>query len=174
MAEDLSKVRIGRRRVFFKGIDMGHTLDGAVLNIDRSFKEVNVDKYGTTPVDLALTGNGAKITVKLAQEEFNTWRAAVPESSEQDGSAGDRVDFGADAGKLLRADAGELWLHKPDKALSDRSEDYVFYKAVSSEPVEVPFKVDEQTVLEITFTCLVDETYNDGRRLGHYGPADVS
>lgn len=175
MAEDLSKLRIGRRRVIFKGIDMGHTIDGVVLKIDRKFKEVVVDKYGSTPVDMALTGQDITIAIKLAQPDFNSWRMAVPESSEYDGTGAlDRVNFGADAGKLLRNDAGLLVLHKPENALSDDSEDYTFYRAVSAEPIDTEFKVDNQQVVALTFHCLVDESYDDGRRLGHFGPAAVS
>lgn len=176
MAENINKLRIGRRRVFFKGLDMGHTIDGAVLKIDRKFKEVIADKYGPDSlVDLALTGQRIEIKVKLAQPDFDTWRHAVPESFDYDGAGTlDRVDFGADAGALLRGEAGTLVLHKPENALTDDSEDYTFYKAVSSEPIETSFKVDEQTVVEINFTCLIDETYSGGRRLGHYGPANVS
>jgi hypothetical protein len=35
-------------------------------------------------------------------------------------------------------------------------------------------KIDEQAVLEVTMTALVSEAYGTGRRLGHYGPGDVS
>lgn len=176
MARDLTKIAIGSRRVFFKGIDMGHTLGGVVVKVDRKFKELYVDQYGETPVDMALTGTKATIKCMFAQPDFQAWRTAVPESSEYDGTGSlDRVNFGADAGALLRGDAGLLLLHDPSKPnLADDSNDYTFYKCVSTEPVEITFKNDEQQLVEITFTALVDESYDSGRRLGHFGVAAVS
>jgi predicted ABC-type transport system involved in lysophospholipase L1 biosynthesis ATPase subunit len=48
------------------------------------------------------------------------------------------------------------------------------YLAVSTENVELPLKIDEQRTIEVTMRALVSEAYGTGRRLGHYGPADVS
>lgn len=176
MAFDIAKARIaGPQRITFKGIVLGHTLDGVDISAERELTEVHVDKYGNTPIDFVLTGNNLKAKFKLAQTEWDQWNAALPETSSYDGAGvKDRVDFGADAGYSLRQDAGLLVIHPMSKADTDFSEDITIYLAVSSEPLTLPLKIDEQRVLEVTMSALVDESYGSGRRLGHYGPADVS
>lgn len=173
---DLNKVKIaGPQRVTFKAIDMGHTLDGVEFTYEREFEDVVVDKYGSTPIDKVLTGSSVMIKFKLAQSDWRQFDLAIPEGSSHDGTgSSDRVDLGVDAGYNLRQDSGLLVIHPLSKATSDTSEDITIYKAVSVENIEVPYKIDEQKVVEITMQGLVDETYATGRRLGHIGPADVS
>ena len=152
---------------------MGHTLGGVELTIEREFTDLTVDKYGTTPVDKALTGQRLLVTATLAQPDFYTLDAALPESSAID-VASDRVNIGTDAGYLLRNDSGLLVLHPLKNNNDDLTEDINIYKAVSVETVTLPFRVDEQRGVEITWEALVDESYDSGRRLGHIGPAAVS
>jgi hypothetical protein len=176
MAFDITKAEIsGPCLITFAGIVLGHTLDGVELTAERELTEVNVDRYGHTPVDLVLSGNHLKVKFKLAQTEFDQWNAAIPETSSYDGAGiKDRSDFGADAGYSLRGDAAPLVIHPLKNAPADLSDDVTIYLAVSSENVPLPMKIDEQKTLEVTFTALVSEAYGSGRRLGHYGPADVS
>lgn len=169
---DISKVRIGACQITYKGVNVGHTLDGVELTFEREFEDLTVDKYGSSPVDKALTGNKLMAKFKLAQPDFAALNIANPEGEGADGSTGDRIGLGSDAGYLLRQDAGELVL-RPLKnvASANDSEDVVLYKAVSVENIELSYKVDEQRVIEVTFEALVDETYGVGRRLGHVGPS---
>lgn len=176
MAFDIAKAEIaGPCLITFKGIVLGHTLDGIELTAERELTEVNVDRYGHTPIDYVLSGNHLKVKFKLAQTEWDQWNAAIPETSSYDGAgSADRADFGADAGYSLRQDAGLLVIHPMKNAATDLSDDITIYLAVSSENVPLPLKIDEQRTLEITMSALVSEAYGVGRRLGHYGPADVS
>lgn len=173
---DISKVEIaGPCTIVFNGVNMGHTLDGVELTAEREFAETMVDRYGHTPIDKILTGNRLKLKFKLAQTEWAQWKMAIPETSSYDGSGtNDRADFGADAGASLRASAYPLVIHPLKNAATDFSDDVTIYRAVSTENVTLPLKIDEQRVLEITMEALVDESYGTGRRLGHYGPAAVS
>lgn len=176
MASNLARVTItGPCLITANGVDMGHTLDGVELTAERDFTRVKTDKSGDTPIDYVLAGNRLKAKFKLAQADWDQWNLAIPETSSYDGSGvKDRVDFGADAGYSLRQDSVLLRIHPIKNAISDQSEDIVIYKAVSTEPVTLPMKIDEQKVLEITMEALYVEDYGTGRRLGHYGPADVS
>lgn len=169
---DISKVRIGACQITYKGVNVGHTLDGVELTFEREFEDLTVDKYGSSPVDKALTGNKLMAKFKLAQPDFAALNIANPEGEGADGTTGDRIGLGTDAGYLLRQDAGELVL-RPLKnvASANDTEDVVLYKAVSVENIELSYKVDEQRVIEVTFEALVDETYGVGRRLGHVGPS---
>lgn len=176
MAFDIAKAEIaGPCKITFKGIVVGHVLDGVELSAEREFTEINVDRYGKTPIDLVLTGNNLTAKFKMAQTEWDQWNIAIPETSSYDGAASaDRADFGADAGASLRAEAGLLVIHPEKNAATDFSDDVTIYLAVSAESVTLPLKIDEQRVIEVTMKALVSEAYGSGRRLGHYGPADVS
>lgn len=176
MAADISKAEItGPVSITYKGIVLGHVIDGVELTAERELQEVNVDQYGHTPIDFVLSGNHLKLKFKLAQTEFDQWNAAIPETSSYDGAgAKDRNDFGADAGYSLRQDAGPMIVHPLKNGATDLSDDVTIYLAVQTDNVVMPLQIDNQKVLEVTFDALVSEAYGSGRRLGHYGPADVS
>jgi hypothetical protein len=178
MAYDITKAEItGPCQITFGGIVVGHTIDGVELEAKRNLTEVFVDRYGKTPIDLVLTGQDLTLKFKMAQTEWDQWNIAIPETSSYDGAGvADRADFGADAGYSLRAngDAKPLVMHPLKNAATDFSDDVTIYLAVSSDDIKVPFKIDEQKCIEVTMRALVSEAYGTGRRLGHYGPADVS
>lgn len=171
----IARVKVaGPQLITYKGVVLGHTLDGVTFSYEREFTDVMVDQYGNTPIDKVLTGQNLQITFQMAEADWVNWNAAIPETSSEDGSTGDRTDLGADAGYSLRTDAGLMVVHPNRLAPSDLTEDINVYKAVSTENIEVVLKNDEQKVIEVTFTALVDETYGNGRRLGHIGPAAIS
>lgn len=171
---NISDVRIGICSIKFKTVDLGHTLEGVELSFEREFEDLKVDKYGDMPIDMALTGHNLKIKFKLAEVTLPRLDIAIPEGGYASAGQGTRINLGADAGYLLRADAGELVLHPLKNAASDLSEDVVVYKAVSVEAIPLNYKVNEQRVVEITMRALVDESYADGRRLGHIGITNIS
>lgn len=172
---DISKARIaGPCQILVNGVDMGHTLDGVDFLADRRFTPVVVDKYGDTPIDFILKGTTATIKMKLAQQNWRQLDEAMPETSSYDGAgSNDRIDIGGDTGYSLRSTAKQLVIH-PLKNLGVFEDDITFYRAVSTEPVPLPYKVDGQQVVEVTWTALVSEEYGAGRRLGHIGQANVS
>ncbi len=172
---DISKVAIGACKVTLGGVDLGHTLDGVEIEIERETTELTVDQYGTTPVDIAITGTKGTVKLRLAEPDANRLNSAYPEGLHTIGAQGERVGIGVEAGYLLRADAKELVL-RPFKnvASANDDEDVVFYKVVSNENVALNFKVDEQRAIEVTFTALADPTYGNGRLLGHIGSTTIS
>jgi hypothetical protein len=173
---DLSKVEVaGPCKITLDSVDLGHTLGGVVFTANRDFTKVMADKYGSTPVDYVLNGTEATVEFTLAQTEFAQLDPAMPETSSYNGAGvQDRVDLGGDAGYSLRQDAKVLVIHPLKNAATDFSDDITLYKAVSTGNIELPYRVDEQKVVALTFTALVSEDYGIGRRLGHIGPAAVS
>lgn len=173
---DLSKVEVaGPCRVTFDGVDLGHTTGGVTFKAAREFTKVTADRYGSTPLDYVLNGTEVTIEMTLAQTEWRQLDVAMPETSSYDGAGvADRVDLGGDAGYSLRADAKQLIIHPLKNAATDFSDDITIYLAVSTGEIEIPYKVDEQKVVGVTFTALVSEAYGSGRRLGHIGPSAVS
>lgn len=176
MAEDISKIRIGRCKVTYGGEELGHTLDGVEVTVEREFTDLSVDAYGSTPIDKALTGQRMQIKARFAQTaDIKVLNAAIPEGaqSDQTGTDNDRIGIGREAGWQARNEAYQLVLH-PVSLGSNDAEDIVIYKAISVEAINLAYKVDEQNAVEVTFEALVDERFENGRRLGHIGPAEIS
>lgn len=157
------------------GVDLGHTVDGAEIEIQRTFVKVKADLYGDTPVDYVLSGNGATVTLKLAEIRPGILTYALPEADYDVGSSDDQVHIGSKAGYSLRNDALELVI-TPQGNNTDGNKTITLFKAVSTEPVKFAYKIDEQTVYEVKFEALVDESRaaTDGRLLGRIGPAIIS
>lgn len=157
------------------GVDLGHTVDGAEIEIERELTEVKTDLYGNTPVDYVLAGQKATVKLKLAEITPGVLSYVIPEADYDVGSADDHLHFGTKAGYSLRDDALQLVI-TPQGKNTDGQRTITFFKAVSTENATVSYKIDEQSVYEVTFTALVDENRNatDGRLLGRVGPANIS
>lgn len=161
--------------ITFGGVDLGHTVDGAEIEIAREFTEVKTDLYGNTPVDMVLSGQSATVKLKLAEITPGTLSYVIPEADYDVGSSDDHLHFGSKSGYSLRNDALELVI-SPQGKNSDNQRTITLFKAVSTDNAKVAYKIDEQSVYEVTFTALVDESRNatDGRLLGRVGPAAIS
>lgn len=164
---DTTKVAIGACQVTYGDTDLGHTLDGVELSIEREFQDLTVDQYGSTPVNKALTGQKVMAKFKLAEVTIANLAKALPEGT-LTGST--RDTFGTDAGYLLGQNAALLRL-RPLKNVAGNSaaDDVLIYKAVSTETLQLNYKVDEQRVIEITMEGLVDTSQSSGRLLGEFG-----
>lgn len=173
---DISKLKVpAGSLVTLGGVDLGHTVDGAEIEIEREFTELKTDLYGNTPVDYVLTGQKATVKLKLAEIHPNTMAYVVPEADWDVGSSDEHVHFGTKAGYSLRNDALELVI-TPQGGNVDGNLTFTFFKAVSTDNMTLNYKIDEQAVFEVTFTALVDESRaaTDGRLLGRMGPANIS
>ena len=162
--------------ITFGGVDLGHTVDGAEIEFERELTEVITDLYGNTPVDMVLTGQKATVKLKLAEITPGTLSYVIPEADWDVGTGSkETLHFGSKAGYSLRNDALELVI-TPQGKNSDNSRTITLFKAISSDNVSVAYKIDEQSVFEVTFSALVDESRaaTDGRLLGRVGPAAIS
>lgn len=173
---NISKLTVGAGSlVTFGGVDLGHTVDGVEIEIEREFTEVKTDLYGNTPVDYVLAGQKATVKLKLAEISAGTLAYVVPEADWDVGSTKEHLHFGNKAGYMLRNDALELVI-TPQGNNVDGSKTITLFKAVSTDNAKLAYKIDEQSVFEVTFTALVDESRNatDGRLLGRMGPVAIS
>lgn len=174
---DISKLTVAAgSTVTFGGVDLGHTVDGAEIEIEREFTDVTADMYGTTPIDMVLTGQRATVTLKLAEIKAGSMNVVMPENDYDIGAAfADHTHFGTKAGYSLRDDAAELVI-SPTGNNAGNDLDITLFKAVSTGNATLAYKIDEQSVFEVTFTALVDESRGDtdGRYLGRYGRTAIS
>jgi hypothetical protein len=170
----IQNVRIGDCDVFLQEIHLGHTKGGVEFSFEREFEDLTVDKYGSMPVDMALTGQNLTVKAFLVEITNDVLNVAIPEGKYAIGSLDDNLGLGTDAGYLLRQDAKPLRLHPRQKAPTDFSEDVYIWLAASVENVEMAYKIDEQRVIETTFRAFVDESQPNGQRLGRIGAAAIS
>lgn len=169
---NIDLIRIGVCSVTYKSADLGHTKGGVTISYEPNIVDIGVDQYGSTPVDKILAGEKAQVKVRLAEQTAANLNIAMPATEKETGGSGTKVEMGANAGKSLRDQSGELTLHPID--LNDTTEDWVFYKAVAVDTVELDYMVEDQRIIEVTFEALVDESKSVGNRLGHYGVPSIS
>lgn len=181
----LTDAKIGVVRLYMNAppgsqgsVDLGNTLDGVELTIGQNYSDVNVDAYGDTPIDKVLTGTSAMVKTKLAEATFQTLRAAIPagtQSLDQGTLGKPRLGFGRTAGLSMKSLSFQLILRPlRNVAAGVDTEDVVLYNVISNDDVTIPYKVKDQQVYPVNFIALVNESYEDGRRLGHIGPATIS
>ena len=124
---------------------------------------------------MVLAGQKATVKLKLAEITPGILSYVIPEADYDVGSTDDHLHFGSKAGYSLRDDALALVITPQAKnATNERT--ITFFKAVSTDNATVAYKIDEQSVYEVTFTALVDESRaaTDGRLLGRVGPTAIS
>ena len=153
---------------------LGQTLGGVEFTLERNFEDLTVDKFGVAPVDKVFTGNNLMIKAYLAEPTKSNISKAATEGLYASQGTDSKLGIGAQAGLLMSTDAGILRLHPRGTTPSDRNNDIYIWKAVSIEAINLPFKVDEQRILEVTWQALVDENRPNGEHLGRIGDADIS
>lgn len=163
---DITNVQVGVCEVTFNGVNLGHTKGGVEVSYEPNYHEVSVDKYGETMVDAYLVGEKLEAKVPLAEYTIDNIAVAIPQGAAA-GAADARQTIGAVAGKQLSSVAAELVLHPINEG--NRSRDIVFHKAAVMSQVVINHAVDEETIIEVTFRALLDETKADQNYLGMIG-----
>ncbi len=169
----LNNVTIGAASLVWGTNSLGHTLGGCKFTFDRKFTQLEVDKYGKTPVEMALNGTTLTIEATLAEPLIDFLAFAIPEAPSL-GITHDKLGLGNDAGVGLRQYAKPLVLHPSARPASVLDDDIVIYLAVPTDKVEMDYQVDKQRTFKVTFTALVDETRGNGFRLGQIGQDPIS
>lgn len=168
---NIQNVQIGVQNIFYGGEDLGHTNGGCEFTYEPEYTDIVVDLYGNTVVDKALTGEVVRVTVPLAELTLDKLKEAIPTATmvEDSVTGKKKLTIGSIAGKRLSASAKELLLHPSWLPSNDKSFDIKLHKAVITSEVALPFRKDEQTVYEVEFTALIDESKDDGGLLAQIG-----
>lgn len=159
-------VKLGTCKVYFKGVDMGHTIGGAEVTYSPEFHTTKVDQFAGD-AERWLIGEKLSVKVPLAESTLVQLKAAMTHGTED--GVGSAFTLGSEAGKRSSELAGLLVLHPIANADNDYSDDVAIYKAHSSGEVVLPFKNDGERIIETTFDGLVDENREDGNLLGLIG-----
>jgi hypothetical protein len=170
----LANVSLGAATVSLGGVDVGHTWGGAVVTIDRKFVDLNVDFYGTMPIDRVLTGQTLEVEVTMAEVQAHNIAASIPEATDFIGSLHEKVAIGSPIGTKLSQYAKQLILHPVDRPVNDLTQDVVIYNAVAGDPIVLNYQFDKQRLFKMKFYGLVSEAHGTGFRLGQIGQDPVS
>lgn len=171
---NISNLRMGVCSLNLGGIDLGHTLGGTKITITRKLTDLKADKYGDSPIDKVVTDVELKVVTKVAEPVADNIKKVMPEGDYQTNGSNQRLGIAAGEGAGMRQYALQLVLHPLSKGATDYSEDFTVYKAVPTVSPVINYEVAGQRVFDVEFDALVDEEYVAGRRLGHFGPANIS
>lgn len=163
---DILNVQLGPCDVWFNGINLGHTKGGVELTYEPEYHDITVDKYGNTVAEKRLLGEKLMAKLALSEGTIDNLNIAMPLSTVA-GATDGRIEIGKNAGVKLSAAAAQLILHPLDQTNNDY--DVVIHKAVVANAVTIPYKTDEERLIEVEFHALIDESKGNGNYLGLIG-----
>lgn len=161
-----ANLKLGNCTVTFNGVDLGHTRGGVELVYEPMYADVMADAYGDSKVDSYLKGEKLTVKVPLAEKTVANMKVAMPNGTFA-GAANARLLVGQKAGQKMSNYAAQLVLHPQNEGT--RVNDVVIHKAVVLSAVTLAHSNDEQTVVEVTFEALIDESKSQGNYLGLFG-----
>ena len=137
-------------------VDLGRTEGGVRVAFSTDVADLATDQRGTTPEDQVVTGQGALITVPLA--EYNLTNLGLALNQDVIGDAlieGENI-----VGTKLSSKANSLLLKKyVNGAPSIDEEDWIrFPEAAPQGNFEISFSKDGQRIIEIVFTAFPDDS----------------
>ncbi len=147
MAKNAGNLNIGDCDVYFGGSVVGYLKGAIKWTVDRKFTDLTADEFGTTPLDMALTGQDMMIQFTMAEITTANLSIATPENRYDPGSGGDsKMGIGKSSGFLLSTVAKELQLHPRrygainiGAQTGNMENDIFIWKAVPSEKLELDF-----------------------------------
>lgn len=160
------QVEWGPVDVSINGVDVGHCKGGAEVTYEPDNKEVNVDKYGSTPVDVRFKGERLIAKVRFAEYTITNLKSVIPQATFA-GAANRRITIGKAAGSRGTDSAVQLVLHPSDKGT--KVHDLVLYKAYPISSITIQHNLEDDKILEVEFLALVDENKANGNYLGLIG-----
>lgn len=138
--------------------DLGRTEGGVTVSFATDVADLNSDQFGTQPEDQVITGQGATVTVPLA--EFTLTNLALALNMTVVGGAlieGERL-----VGTKMSTQANSLLLKEyVDGIVSTDEEDWMRFPLAA--PVgnpEVSYSKDSQRIIEIIFRAFPDASDN--------------
>lgn len=135
--------------IYFDGQTLGHTQGGLSINVSRNSFDVNVNDFGpNVSVSKVSLGTGATIEIPLAQYSVSVLEKCIPEALVVSGTS---LYVGDTTGTNFLTLAKELKV-----VPRDGSPQWTFPAAAVTEELTVPFALDEQTIINATFTAFPD------------------
>ena len=150
ITKNTQKTHLGFLQVFLDGVTAGFTQGGATITIEKETSSIQVDDFGTAPVDVVVQGTGATVEVNFAQIEPEVISLVVPEGTL---TASGTFEVGATAGTSLLGLAKQLVLSGTNGVTSQQ---WTFHKAFVEAGTEIPYNQEDQSVLTVPFRVVPD------------------
>lgn len=152
-----SNFRIGAGALAIDGTDVGLTTEeGVVVNYEPDVHLHMSGKFGNTPVKASIIGKTLTLEIWIAE---HTLANILKVYAGVTGNSG-KIEFGGLAG--VEVEGHELILTPFDATPS-----WYFRNAVPTEAVEANYKVNDERVMHVTFTAMVDTNAADVDNLGY-------
>jgi hypothetical protein len=152
-----SNFRIGAGALSIDGQDVGLTSEeGVVVNYEPDVHLHLSGKYGNTPVKASLIGQKLTVEVWIAEHTLENIENAYAGVT----SSGGAIQFGGLAGREVEG-------HELILTPFDGTPSWYFRNAVPTEAVDANYKVNDERIIHVTFTALVDINASDEDNLGY-------
>lgn len=153
----VSNFRIGAGSLSIAGEDVGLTSEeGVVVNYEPDVHLHLSGKYGNTPVKASIIGQTLTLEIWMAENTYDNIENAFAGVVQADG----KIKFGGLAGREVE---GKSLILTP----FDGTPAWYFRNAVPTSAVETAYKVNDERIIHVTFTALVDEDAADADNLGY-------
>lgn len=153
-------------------VDLGGSLGNVSLSIKYTKAEIMADQSGKTVRDRRVSAQMIQVTTELAEiQNKDIWKIVFPHAKEVVSGMNKQIYFQAAIGDSDLANAKSLILHPLSKQNSDKSGDYLFYKAVASAESEIVYGPEQQAKLKIVWNILPDDSVQPERFMLHGDPA---
>lgn len=153
----VSNFHIGAGSLSIGGTDVGLTNEeGMVVNYEPDVHLHLSGKYGNTPVKASIIGQTLTLEVWIAEHTKNNIEDAFAGVVQADG----KIKFGGLAGREV---TGQTLILTP----FDGTSAWYFRNAVPTSAVETAYKVNDERIIHVTFTAMVDEDAADADNLGY-------
>lgn len=152
------EIRLGLADVSYGGVSLGFTVEGVVVTVTHQQAPIVVDDFGETPVDIYDIGEQIVAVVPITQISLPNLNIAIPGGT----LTSDRIKVGRQAGTKLTSQ--ELILD----ATNSGDFNITIYRAIVTVTGDWIYN-NEQRVLPVTFTGVIDTSRPDGDRLYRIG-----
>lgn len=166
---NVQNFKLGRATLTFNSVALGHTKGGVSIDVTTDVREKAVDQYGSTPVGVHIIGQRIEVKAMLAEHTLELLQSLIPGATLENGTTVDQVNIGVDAGDEI---TGYPLVIHPTAYGAATTHDWTIYKAVPLGNISLAYKTEEETVYEVTFVAVVDESKTDGEYLAKIGTAD--
>ena len=137
--------------------DLGKTEGGVEIAFVTEVADLASDQYGTSPEDQVIVGQGATITVPLAEYTLENLAIALNQTL-----VGDGIDGANLVGTKMSTKAQSLLIKKyVDGVVSTDEDDWMrFPSAAPQGSPTIRFSKSDQRIIEVVFTAFPDASDN--------------
>lgn len=152
-----SNFRIGAGALSIDGTDIGLTTqEGIVVTYEPNVHQHMSGRFGMTPVKASYIGANVTLEVYMGEHTLENMAEAFAGAVLED----DKIKFGGIAGRAIE---GKELILTP----FDGTPAWVFRSAVPTSSVETAYQVENERIIQVTFTALVDVTAPEDENIAY-------